>query len=205
MQVLLLLSTTLACAYSSAAGEKYEFLGGETICIDREYVVDQTITAIYGGGGKLASVSVRSGSTVIEMRPDKLLDDAFFQDLATFVQMHPDNVSDEAGGALRKIDVVIRPPAEVESKRLLDRLAPGDGSTWLVVSKSLDVAPEYGRLAEIFLARCQRDRVGGSLCRRQFPVFGFRAEYSLSTEWEGAIEKDREVRSNMLTFVRPCG
>ena len=65
----LIVSIALACAPSLAAGEKYEFLTGETICADKDRVVDQKVTAVFGGGHKLTSVSVRLDSTSIEMKP----------------------------------------------------------------------------------------------------------------------------------------
>lgn len=202
--VLICCLTALACA-SFASGEKYEFLGGETICVDKAYVVAQKITAISGGSGKLTSISVLSDRTVIELTPDKLRNDAYFRDLATFIQMHPGSASSEIAVGLRKIDVIMRPAGEVDSQRLLDRLAPGDGSMWLVVSDSIEVGPEHGRLAEIFQATCRRGPSGASRCRRHFPILGLRADYPLPVEWEGVIERDRELRSLMARFVRPCG
>lgn len=203
----LVVSIALACAPSLAAGEKYEFLTGETICVDKDRVVDQKVTAVFGGGHKLTSLSVRLDSTSIEMTPDKLLNDAYFGDLAAFIETHPESVSVEADGTLLKLDVVMRPPAEVDSMRLLDRLAPGDGSMSLIVSASvrdLQVDPTDQQLADIFLAKCWSDRNGGSRCQRQFPMLGFRAEYSLPGTWKGVIEKDQAIRSRLATVVKPC-
>jgi hypothetical protein len=142
------------------------------------------------------------------MTPDKLLNDAYFHDLAAFMRAHPESVSSDASGALLKVDVVMRPPAEVDSMRLLDRLAPGDGSMSLIVSKSLrdldDAASSYARLGDIFLATCWSDRGGESRCQRQFPILGFRAVYPLPGDWGGVIEKDREIRSRLATLVKPC-
>lgn len=203
----LIVSIALACAPSLAAGEKYEFLTGETICVDKDRVVDQKVTAVFGGGHKLTSVSVRLDSTSIEMTPDKLLNDAYFRDLAAFIETHSESLSVEANGTLLKLDVVMRPPAEVDSMRLLDRLAPGDRSMSLIVSESvrdLQVDLTDQKLADIFLAKCWSDRSGGSRCQRQFPILGFRAEYSLPGTWEGVIEKDQAIRSRLATVVKPC-
>lgn len=202
----LIVSIAVACVPSLAAGEKYEFLTGETICIDKDRVADQKVTAIFGGGDKLTSVSVRLNSTPIEMTPDKLLNEAYFRDLAAFIETHPESVSVEANGTLLKVDVVMRPPAEVDSMRLLDRLAPGDGSMSLIVSESVrDLQVDLTeRLADIFLAKCWSDRSGGSRCRRQFPILGFRAEYSLPGTWEGVVEKDQAIRSSLATVVKSC-
>ena len=203
----LLVSISLACAPSLAAGEKYEFLTGETVCVDKDLVVDQKVTAIFGGGHKLTSVSIRLDSTLIEMTPDKLLNDAYFRDLAAFIDKHPESVSSEANGTLLKVDVVMRPPAEVDSMRLLDRLAPGDGTMSLIVSESvrdLQVNPTDQQLADIFLARCWSDPSRGSRCQRQLPILGFRAGYPLPGTWEGVIEKDQAIRSRLATAVKSC-
>jgi hypothetical protein len=206
--VLLLVSIALACEPSFAEGKKYEFLTGESICVEKDRVVDQKVTAVFGGGHKLTSLSVRLDSTAIEMTPDKLLNDDYFHDLAAFMEAHPESVSSDASGALLKVDVLMRPPAEVDSMRLLDRLAPGDGSMSLVVSKSLrdldQVSSLHDRLGDIFLATCWSDRGAASRCQRQFPILGFRAVYPLPGDWDGVIEEDREIRSRLATLVKPC-
>ena len=200
---LLLASIALTLTPSFAAGERYEFLTGETICMDKDRVVDEKVTAAFGGGHKLTSISVRLDATMTELTPDKLLNDNYFRGLAAFIDEHPDNVSPLASGTLVGVDVVMRPPAEVDSMRLLDRLAPGDGSTSLVVSKSLRDLSEAGasraQLGDIFLATCRESR-----CQRQFPILGFRAVYSLTGDWDGVISKDQGIRSRLATLVKPC-
>lgn len=202
-------STVLACAPSLATDEKYEFLTGETICVDADRVVEQKITAVFGGGQKVASLSVRPAAIVLTMEPDKLLNEAYYRDLATFIETHPDSVSLDSSGAFYELDVAMRPPAEVDSMRLRDRLIPGDGSMSFVVSKSIRDLPEDSpngddRLAAIFLAMCWSNEHGNPHCERRFPFLGFRVSYASGPDWVTASGRDQKVRSELAKVVRSC-
>lgn len=197
----------LACTPSCADCERYEFLGGATICGDKDRVVRQYLSGVFGGGDKLESIFVRLDSTEIQLTPDVLLNDDHYRDIATFMETHPESVGSDANGDFLKVDVSFRPSAEVDSMRLIDSLLPGDGAMWFIVSESLhDLEPDPpdGRLAEIFLALCWADTPKGPLCERRFPISGFRAEYLLPDHWEGVFERDREIRSRLEAWVKPC-
>ena len=203
-------SAVLACAPSLAADEKYEFLTGETLCVDSDRIVEQKNTVVFGGGKKLASLSVRLDETVLKMEPDKLLNREYFLDLATFIENNPNSVSADASGAFYRLDVVMRPPAEVDSMRLRDRLAAGDGSMSIVASKSIQdlrgaSLQSDDHLADIFLATCWSDERGKPRCERRFPFLGFRVSYSVPPEWETVAAKDQEVRSHLAKVVNTCG
>lgn len=139
--------------------------------------------------------------------PDVLLNNDYYRDIATFIELHPESVSPEGNGDLLKVDVLMRPGAEVNSMRLIDSLLPGDGTMWFIVSNSLhNLEPEVpdGQLARIFLAVCWAENSQETICKRQFPMHGFRADYFLRDDGEGVIETDKEIRSRLEAWVEPC-
>lgn len=52
-----------ACTPSPAAGERYEFLSGATICGKGDQVVRKNMSGVFGGGKKLDSIFVLVDST----------------------------------------------------------------------------------------------------------------------------------------------
>ena len=192
---------------SIAKIERYEFSTGESICLDKRLVIKEVVSASFGSDNKLVSIAVRLDSTVIELTPDKLMDKAYFRDLAAFVEAYPESVSLESSADLLIVDAMTRPSTEIDSMRLLDLLVPGDGTMSYVVSNSLRelvLRPTDEQLAEIFLAICWHDRSGELLCKRQFPIYGFRAGYFLGGDWEEAIEKDPQIRSHLKSQLKRC-
>ena len=206
-QTLAILLTLIVVA-SQAAAKKFEFLTGEVICLDESRVVGGEVTSAFGGRHKLESLSIRLNSTDIKMTPDKLFNDDYYRDLSTFMKLHPESVGSERDGILLKVDVAWRPAAEVSSSRLIDLLIPGDGSTSLVVSKSIRDLAEPGSthnpLRDIFLAICWRRGADGSQCQGRFPLLGFRAGYPLPNDWSGVIERDKQLRSELAALVKRC-
>jgi len=205
----ILASTVLACSPSRAADRRYEFLTGETICVDADRVVEQRITGVFGGGQKVASLSVQPDAVVLTMEPDKLFNEAYYRDLATFIETYPDSVSLDPSGAFYKLDISMRPPAEVDSLRLRDRLMPGDGSMSIVVSRSIRSLPDEApigdaKLAEIVLVMCWSNEHGNPRCERRFPFLGFRVSYPLPGGWEMIAERDREIRSHLEKLAKSC-
>lgn len=209
MLALVLASTPLACVPSFATDERYEFLGGETICIDADRVVERKVTAIFGGGQKVVSLSVRPNAIVLRMEADRLLNLSYYLDLATFIETHPDSVRRDSSEAFYELDVAFRPPAEVDSMRLRDRLMPGDGSMSILVSKSIRNLRDDSRggddlLADIFLAMCWSNGPRSRRCERIFPFLGFRVSYPMLVTREIILGGDQELRSHLEKVVRRC-
>jgi hypothetical protein len=208
--ILLLLWSAFGCPSRVPRGTvRYEFLSGGTVCVDKGRVVDYEPARVLGAGGRVNGISVRVDSTAIRMMRGRR-DPAYFRDLAFFMRGHPEKVTSEANGTLLKVDVMERPAAEVHSGRVIDLLAPGDGTTPLFVSASLretkvDLPEE--QIADVFFAVCGSDRSGRTRCWREFPILGFLgflAVYELPGRWEGVIEKDQAIRSRLATMVKPC-
>ena len=196
-------------AATAAPREKYEFVGGETLCTDPERVLKEFLSLLPGRGNRLTSLRLRVGTTEIWLAPDRWLDEQYFVDLADFIESHPDDVKTIARGSLYEVDVIFRPAAEVGSTRLRDLLAPGNGSRSIVVAKPVRELRETSRasdarLADIFLAMCGSDPAAEPRCERAFPFMGFRARYELPSRWEDDVPQDQELRAELAEVVSPC-
>lgn len=199
---------SVACA-AHAGRVEFAFVGGARLCVDEAQKVEGNLSSDFGAAGKLTAISLAVDATRVDLAPDVTFNEAYYRDLAEFIESHPANVSLDSATGIYSLDVRMRPPAEVNSMRLIDRLIPGDGSMAILVSKAVRESRDNAqlgeaRLAEILIAMCWSASGESRRCERRFPFHGFRASYSLPPDGSIAAAKDTAIRQRLSGLAGPC-